>query len=309
MTSPPAPRQTRRYLMQRLEEAGIQPNRRHGQNFLIDLNLLDVLIRAAELEPHDVILEVGGGTGALTAQLAAVAAQVVSVELDRNLAQLAWETLRTFPNVTLLQLDALKNKNRFSPQVLEAVQEKLAATPGGRFKLVANLPYNIATPVISNLLLLTPNVPASMTVTIQKELADRILADPGNKDYGALSIWVQSQCQPRLVRTLPPEAFWPRPKVWSAILHIEFDAAARSRITDLRYFHEFVRAMFFHRRKFLRSVVRSAFKGRLPTEDVDAALAELELGPDARAEQLDVQTMIRLCDALRERELARQSSE
>ena len=301
MSARSTPRQTRSFLMQRLREAGIQPNRRHGQNFLIDLNLVQLIVRAAELEPRDVVLEIGGGTGGLTAMVAEKAAAVVSVEMDQNLAQLASETLHGFDNVTLLVADALKNKNRLNPVVLETVEQKLAEVPESRFKLVANLPYNIATPVISNLLAIE-SPPVLMAVTIQKELADRILARPSTKDYGALSVWVQSQCRVELVRTLPPEAFWPRPKVWSAILRIVLDPEARARIPDLAYFHGFVRSMFFHRRKYLRSVVRSAYKGRLDTAAVDEALAEMKLGPESRAEQLDVETMLRLCETLRAKE-------
>ena len=303
MTAAPTPRQTRGFLMSRLKEAGVQPNRRHGQNFLIDLNLQQLLIRSAELEPTDVVLEVGGGTGSLTALLAEEAAAVISVEMDRNLAQLAAETLLDVKNVTLLAVDALKNKNHMNPVVLEAVEKKMAEIPGSSLKLVANLPYNIATPVISNLLT-TPIVPREMVVTIQKELADRTLARPSTKDYSALSIWIQSQCRVEMVRTLAPTVFWPRPKVWSAILRITLDDEARARIPDIEYFHQFVRSMFFHRRKFLRSVVRSAYKGRLSKDDVDSVLVQLRLGPDARAEQLDLETLQRLCEALRTKENA-----
>jgi 16S rRNA (adenine1518-N6/adenine1519-N6)-dimethyltransferase len=194
-------------------------------------------------------------------------------------------------------LDALKNKNRLKPELLDAVRAELAVDPGRRLKLVANLPFNVATPVISNLLL-TDLVPQSMTVTIQKELADRIMAQPGTKDYGALSIWIQSQCQVELVRHLPPTAFWPRPKVTSAIIHLRYDRALRARIPDLRFFHDFTRAMFFHRRKFLRSQLLSA-AGGLDKPHVDQILRQLGLSESLRAEQLDVATMLRLCEAVR----------
>ncbi len=170
--------------------------------------------------------------------------------------------------------------------------------PQRRLKLAANLPYNIATPLISNLLT-TDIVPASMTVTIQKELADRITARPSTKDYGALSIWVQSQCHAEVLRILPPTVFWPRPKVHSAIIQIVPQPHLRGRIPDLPFFHTFVRSMFFHRRKFLRSVVLSAFKKELSKPQVDAVLTELNLGPDARAEQLDVEQMLELCEHFR----------
>jgi 16S rRNA (adenine1518-N6/adenine1519-N6)-dimethyltransferase len=154
--------------------------------------------------------------------------------------------------------------------------------------------------VISNLLL-TDLTPDSMTVTIQKELADRIVARPATKDYGALSVWVQSQCDAEIVRLLSPAAFWPRPLVTSAIVHIQLVPEKRARIANLKYFHDFVRSMFFHRRKFLRSVLVSAMKAELDKAIIDEILAEQDLGPDARAEQLSPEAMIALCDVVRRR--------
>lgn len=294
------PRQTQSFLQRRFAEVGIHPHTRHGQNFLIDLNLLGLLAEAAELGPQDVVLEVGTGTGSLTAQVAPRVAAVVSVEIDPRMHQLASEELIDCDNVCLLQQDALRNKNHLHPAVVAAVQERLAVDPARRFKLVANLPYNVATPILSNLLA-SPIVPVSMTATIQKELADRILAAPGTKDYGALSVWIQSQCEPRLVRLMPPSAFWPRPKVTSAILHVGLRPELRARIPDLEFFHSTVRALFFHRRKFLRSVILSAFKDRLDKPAVDEVLATRGLDERARAEQLDVPAMLDLCEALREK--------
>jgi 16S rRNA (adenine1518-N6/adenine1519-N6)-dimethyltransferase len=290
--------QTLSYLMRRLQEVGIHPKSRHGQNFLIDLNLLRLLLEAADLGPGDVVLEVGAGTGSLTILMAERAAAVVSVEIDPQMHQLASETIVDAENVTLLHLDALKNKNRLNSQVLDAVRRELAAAPNRRFKLAANLPYNVATPILSNLLL-TDIVPATMTVTIQKELADRIMAQPSTKDYGALSVWMQSQCRIELVRLLPPSAFWPRPKVTSAIIHMVYDRQLRERIPHLRFFHDFVRAMFFHRRKYLRSVMASAYKGELTKPQVDDILNGLGFSETVRAEELDVPNMLRLCEAVR----------
>ena len=138
-----------------------------------------------------------------------------------------------------------------------------------------------------------------MTVTIQKELADRMIATPGTKDYGALSIWVQSQCRVRIVRTMPPTVFWPRPKVYSAIIQIELDETLRARIADRAFFHTFVRSMFFHRRKYLRSELLSAMKNRLGKPEVDRLMASLGLDSQIRAEQLDVPAMLALCEAVR----------
>lgn len=291
-------RQTKTFLMARFREMGIAPATRHGQNFLIDLNLVGMLADAAELTLDDVVLEVGTGTGSLTAILAKRAAAVVTVEIDGHLFELASELLLDLPNVTMLQFDALKNKNQFDPRVMGAVGERLAEAPGRHFKLAANLPYNIATPVLSNLLL-SEHVPDLMVATIQKELADRIVAQPWSKDYGALSAWMQCQATTEIVRIMPPSVFWPAPKVDSAIVRIRIDHERRNAIPNLRYVHQFVKAIFLHRRKFLRANVVSAVKEHLTKEEIDEILGTLELGPDARTEQLDVPTLLRLTELVR----------
>jgi 16S rRNA (adenine1518-N6/adenine1519-N6)-dimethyltransferase len=292
-------RQTVSYLKQRFAEVGMTLQTRHGQNFLIDLNLLGLLAETANVGPNDVVLEVGTGTGALTELIAPRAAAVVTVEIDPRLHQLAYEELIDFDNVTMFQQDALANKSTFDPLVLEALNEKLAEGSQRRFKLVANLPFSVATPVIANLLDLD-RPPVEMTVTIQKELAERIVAKPSTKDYGALSIWVQSQCQAELVRLIPPQAFWPRPKVTSAIVQIRLDSELRGRINDRAFFHSFARGLFRHRRKFLRSVLPSVYKGRLEKPDVDALLARHELPTSTRAEELDVATVLRLAEGVQQ---------
>jgi 16S rRNA (adenine1518-N6/adenine1519-N6)-dimethyltransferase len=294
----PAAHHTITYLARRFSEAGIRLNARHGQNFLIDLNLQNLLVERAALDERDVVLEVGTGTGALTALMAARAAAVVTVEVDPWLHQLASEELFTLDNVLMLEQDALADKSHLDPRVIRAVEEHVAAGPDRRVKLVANLPYSVATPVIANLL--SSNiVPHAMTVTVQKELADRIAARPGTKDYSALSVWVQSQCRVELVRVLPPTVFWPRPKVTSAIIQIEVDSQLRQQIPDRVFFHDFVRSLFFHRRKFLRGVLASALKGRLDKAGVDRILSQIEISPECRAEQLDVATILRLSEAVR----------
>lgn len=284
--------------MERFREMGIAPATRHGQNFLIDLNLVDLLVNSADLGWYDVVLEVGTGTGSLTAMMARRAAAVVTVEIDAHLFELASELLLDFENVTMLRFDALRNKNHFDDRVMEAVGTQLAAAPGRRLKLVANLPYNIATPVISNMLL-APHVPHSMVVTIQKELADRMTAAPSTKDYSALSVWMQSQCTLEMIRVLAPSVFWPIPKVTSGIIRITIDPERRARIPDLNYFHQFVKAIFLHRRKFLRANVVPAMKRHLSKEQVDAILDEMGFAADTRTEQLDVDTLLRLTEMVR----------
>jgi 16S rRNA (adenine1518-N6/adenine1519-N6)-dimethyltransferase len=138
-----------------------------------------------------------------------------------------------------------------------------------------------------------------MTVTIQKELADRITAHPSTKDYSALSVWIQSQCRAEIVRVLPPSVFWPMPKVSSAILRIIVEHHRRGAIGDLQYFHQITKALFLHRRKFLRANLLSAMKRHLDKEQVDAVLDEMGFAPDARTEQLDVATLVRLAEKIR----------
>jgi 16S rRNA (adenine1518-N6/adenine1519-N6)-dimethyltransferase len=293
-------RQTQSFISQRLLEAGIRPQLQHGQNFLIDLNLVDLIVRTANLGPADVVLEVGTGLGSLTSRMAQVAGAVVTVEIDPRMFSLASEELAGLSNVTMLNQDALKNKNTIHPAVLTAVREKLDAVAGSQFKLVANLPYNVATPILSNLLTSDP-VPVSMTATIQKELADRIGSEPGTKDYSALSIWMQALCAIEIVREMPPQVFWPRPKVHSAIIHILPNADKRIALGDLAFFHDFVRSLFFHRRKFLRGVLVSTYKDRLDKGSIDEILGSFSLPADARAEQLAVKTLIELSKAVQVR--------
>jgi 16S rRNA (adenine1518-N6/adenine1519-N6)-dimethyltransferase len=291
-------RQTVSYLSRRFEEVGLNPNKRHGQNFLIDLNLIQLLARTADVGPNDVVLEIGTGMGSLTTLLAEHAAAVVTVEIDQFLHQMAKEELERFNNIEMLKQDALKNKNQIHPNVLEAVRRHMQAEPNRIFKLAANLPYNVATPIVSNLIRSDLH-PATLTVTIQKELADRLMAVPGTKDYGSLSVWVQSLCDVELIRVMSPQVFWPRPRVDSAIVHLVHREERRATIPDLDYFLQFVRAMFFHRRKFMRSVAVSAFQRWLDKPQVDQVLQSLGHGPEVRTEQLTIAQLHDLCEAFR----------
>jgi 16S rRNA (adenine1518-N6/adenine1519-N6)-dimethyltransferase len=301
-------KQTLSFLLRRFQQAGIEPRTDLGQNFMIDMNLQRVLLEAAHIGPDDVVLEVGTGTGGLTTQMAPLAAAVISVEVDRDLHQLAGEELYQFTNVTLLHTDVLAAKSRIEPAVLAAVQRELDVSPQRRFKLVANLPYNIATPLVSNLLALD-RPPGTMTITVQKEVADRMVARPGVKEYAALAIWIQSQCRAEIVRVLPPSVFWPRPKVSSAFVQITLEETLRERhfpggMADRAFFHEFVRALFCHRRKILRSELLSSQKqcnarNPLNKAQIDELLACQGLDPTLRAERLTIEEMLRLCEAVR----------
>jgi 16S rRNA (adenine1518-N6/adenine1519-N6)-dimethyltransferase len=296
-----ANRQTISFIKRRLSEAGIYPVSRYGQNFLTDLNLVRMIADSAKLGPQDVALEIGTGTGSLTAMIAEKAGHVITVEIDKNLHQLAREELASFNNITFLQQDALRNKNNFSQELLDTIATAMAQIDNAQLKLVANLPYNIATPIISNLLTHEEFVPTSMTATIQKELGERIVARPATSDFGSLSLWIQAQCDAEIVRIMNPSVFWPRPKVHSAIVHIVTNLEKRARIKNLKNYQQFIRSVFIHRRKYLRSVLITVFKNQLTRQDVDETLESMGLKGEYRAEQLAVAVMIELCERLYER--------
>ncbi len=290
--------QTRTYLIERFETLGIHPREKLGQNFLIDLNLLRFLHDAAKIDENDVVLEVGTGTGSLTQALSDQAAQVITVEVDPVMQEMARQELADKTNVKFILADILRNKNNLNNEVLETIRETLAVNPNRRFKLCANLPYAVATPLMSNLLL-SDLPPFSMTVTIQKEVADRITARPSTSHYGALAVWMQAVCDVKTLRIMPPSVFWPRPKVDSAIIQIVYNKNKRNKIFDLTYFHQFVRNLFLHRRKFLRSVLCSAFKNRLEKSVIDQILDEKKFDSTIRAENLNVSEIRDLAETFR----------
>ena len=281
--------------MELFEQHGFHPRTDLGQNFLIDLNILEYIVKQSHIGPDDVVLEIGSGTGGMTTFLAQSAAAVVSVEVDTKMYQLVQPKIEAFENVTLLHCDALKNKNTLSPQVLKAVEEQLSASPGSRLKLVSNLPFNIATPIVSNLV--ATDLPWDrMVVTIQHELGQRMAAKSGRSHYGALSVWLQSQCDVKLLKRLPPSVFWPRPKVNSAIVRLFPNRHMRDRILNRPFFHDFIRRLFHQRRKFARSVLVGMYRKQLKKQDVDAVLESMKLNANCRAEELDVSTLVELAN-------------
>ena len=213
----PSPRQTLSYLRSLFEAHGLEAKSKLGQNFLIDLNLLDLIVRTAELDKSDAVLEVGTGTGSLTARLAEHAGVVVTVEIDRMLQPVAKQVVGERSNVRFIFGDALATKNELNPDMLAAWDEAAMATGCTRRKLVANLPYVIATPIIGNLLIARTDI-ERMVVMVQWEIAERMRAVSGTKDYNALSVLVQSLANVEVVRKVLPTNFYPRPKVDSAIV-------------------------------------------------------------------------------------------
>jgi 16S rRNA (adenine1518-N6/adenine1519-N6)-dimethyltransferase len=297
----PPKRQTQSYLRELFARHGIAPLHRYGQNFLIDLNIHELIVNAAEVGPGDVVLEVGPGAGALTSLMAERGAAVVAVDIDPSMARLAAEATAGMPNVRVLNADALAGKNTLNPEVLDNIRSGLAAAPDRKFKLVANLPYNVATPIVGNLLVYPELRPERMVVTIQKELADRMLAPPAAEAYGALSVTCQALADVALVRTLPPSVFWPRPKVDSAVVKLVPDPAKYAAVGDVDWFHSVVRRVFLHRRKNLRGVLYSLHRDRLTKPEVDALLESLGLEGGIRAEAMDVEEFIALSRRLAER--------
>lgn len=248
---------------------------RLGQNFLADPNLLDAILRDAELAPDDVVLEVGAGEGVLTERLAGGAAHVHTVELDRGLeAQLA--VLAERPNVDLHWADAMGFD--------------FAGLHPAPTAMVANLPYAVATPVLLRTIEALPSL-QRWTVMVQREIADRLRAEPGNRTYGAPSVLLQLACEVRLLRTVDPAVFRPRPRVESAILAMRRVGPAADPVV-----RELVRAAFAHRRKSLARALEHASPGSLAP--ARAALGELGLVEDARAEALTPEDFVALAAKL-----------
>ena len=252
--------QSKHEISQLLESAGVRPNKRLGQNFLIDLNLMRLLIDTAEIQKDDVVLEVGGGTGSLTAGIVEKAGFCVSVEIDGILANIAKEQLADKSNVKIIAADALKNKYTINPIIIEALS-RASQRHKGRLLLVANLPYSAATPLMLNLIA-GPIFADAMYVTVQKEVAERMTAHPGTKDYGILSILLSATGDLKHIRTLKPTVFWPRPQINSAIVIYVRNPQKVRQIKSLETLSKVTGAFMKHRRKMLKSCCK-LIKGEL----------------------------------------------
>ncbi len=280
------PRHTLGFIRARLAEYGVRPKSKLGQNFLIDLNLLDVLVDAADLQPSDLILEVGCGTGSLTVRLAKQAGAVVGVEIDSDLNQLVSDLLPNNLKVEIINADVLRNKNALNPDVIAKIDEMRLRHSCSTFKLISNLPYSVATPVIANFLIHGP-VPERLVVTVQWEIAERMTATVGSEHYGALAVLLQSVAHAEVVRKLAPTVFWPRPMVDSAIVLIKPDPAKREQVGDVPAFRTFLRDLYVHKRKSLRAALTGWPTGRRDKATVDELLARLGIAASTRAEQLN----------------------
>lgn len=248
------PGQTLSEIRALLAAAGLSPQHRFGQNFLYDLNLMRKLVAAADLSRADTVLEVGPGTGSLTEMLLDAAGRVIAVEIDHGLARLLRDRLGVEPRFELVEGDVLETKHRISPAVLEALRRPtMPPAPAPRFKLVANLPYQVATPLLIDLLCIEPRF-ERFCVTIQREVADRLMAAPHTDPYGPVSVAMQTLATISRIANVPPSAFWPRPRVDSTMLLIRPLPPERSGVDSPSAFTRFVQRGFIHPRKKLRNM-------------------------------------------------------
>lgn len=271
-----------------LAERGLRPKHRLGQNFLHDKNQLQRLVAAAALAPGDCVLEIGPGTGTLTEAVLEAGAQVIACELDDDMAAIVedrFAAARESRQLHIIRGDALGKQRGLNPEIEAAIGER-------SFRLVANLPYQIASPLITTLLIDHPNCQGEF-VTIQKEVADRLIARPSTDAYGPLSVITQAFGETQRLATLGPGCFWPEPDVTSAMVAIHPKAGSRSAFNgDARGFTRFVTGIFSKRRKQLGTTIgraHSAWPG----------LIARGITPDLRPEALDVDRMIELWRATR----------
>lgn len=250
--------------------------KKFGQNFLIDTHVLDKIVSAAQITKEDVVLEIGPGIGTLTQYLAYQAKEVIAVEIDKALIPILQDTLSAYDNVTVLNEDILK------VDINKLVNEKNGGKP---IKVVANLPYYITTPIIMGLF--ESHVPvASITVMVQKEVADRMQVGPGTKDYGALSLAVQYYAEPYIVANVPPNCFMPRPKVGSAVIRLERHERPPVEVKDEKLMFRLIRASFNQRRKTLANGLKNSPEIDFSKEEIESAIEKLGKGPSVRGEAL-----------------------
>ena len=265
--------------------------KKYGQNFLIDPRVLEKIIQSAGITEEDFVLEIGPGIGTMTQYLAQASRKVTAIEIDKMLLPILKETLEGFDNVEIIHNDVLK------VDLKRLAEEKNAGRP---IKVVANLPYYITTPIIMRLF--ESHVPVkSITVMVQKEVAQRMQVGPGTKDYGALSLAVQYYAKPYLVANVPPNCFMPRPKVGSAVIRLERYKTPPVQVKDEKFLFSIIRASFNQRRKTLVNGLRNATELGLFREEIEEALTQLGMDTNVRGESLDLVQFAALSDALANR--------
>ncbi len=264
--------------------------KKFGQNFLIDTHVLDKIIRAADITKDDFVLEIGPGIGTMTQYLACAAREVTAVEIDKALIPILEDTLSDYDNVTVINEDILK------VDIAALAEEKNGGKP---IKVVANLPYYITTPIIMGLF--ENHVPLeSITVMVQKEVADRMQVGPGTKDYGALSLAVQYYAEPYIVANVPPNCFMPRPTVGSAVIRLTRHAQPPVHVRDEKLMFRIIRASFNQRRKTLANGLKNSPELDLPKEVISEAIDCLGRGASIRGEALTLEEFAELANHIGE---------
>ena len=266
--------------------------KKFGQNFLIDTHVLDKIISAAEITKDDLVVEIGPGSGTMTQYLACAAREVVAIEIDKMLIPILQDTLSAYDNVTIINEDVLK------VDLNKLAEEKNSGRP---VKVVANLPYYITTPIIMGLF--ENHVPLhSITIMVQKEVADRMRMGPGTKDYGALSLAVQYYAEPYLVANVPPNCFMPRPNVGSAVIRLTVHEKPPVTVRDESLMFRLIRASFNQRRKTLANGLNNSPELHYSKEQIAEAIEKLGTSPSIRGEALTLEQFARLADILLELE-------
>ena len=280
-----------KYTIEVLQKYHFVFQKRFGQNFLIDEHVLEKIIESSGITKDDFILEIGPGIGTMTQYLAEAAREVAAVEIDSSLIPILKDTLKDWDNVSVINNDILKT------DIKKIADEKNGGKP---VKVVANLPYYITTPIIMGLF--EGNVPVeSITVMVQKEVADRMQTGPGNKDYGALSLAVQYYADPYIVANVPPNCFMPRPKVGSAVIRLTRHAAPPVKVDNEKWMFDIIRASFNQRRKTLANGLSNSDKIDLPKDVITEAIVKLGKGESVRGESLSLEEFAALSNDLWEK--------
>lgn len=269
-----------------IDKYGFMFQKRFGQNFLIDGNVVEKIVREAGVTKDDFVLEIGPGIGTMTQLLCENAREVAAVEIDTNLIPILKETLAPYDNVTVINEDILK------VDIPALAQEKNGGRP---IKVVANLPYYITTPIIMGLF--ESHVPIdSITIMVQREVADRMQVGPGTKDYGALSLAVQYYAKPEIVLNVPPTCFMPRPNVGSAVIRLKKHETCPVQVDDAEFMFRLIRASFNQRRKTLANGLSNSSELTLSREKIAEAIESLGVSPSIRGEALTLEQFAQLAN-------------
>lgn len=276
-----------KYTIEVLQKYNFAFQKRFGQNFLIDTHVLEKIIASAQITKDDFVLEIGPGIGTMTQYLAEAAREVAAVEIDHTLIPILADTLKDWDNVTVINNDILK---------VDIRALALEKNQGRPIKVVANLPYYITTPIIMGLF--ENQVPIdSITIMVQKEVADRMQVGPGTKDYGALSLAVQYYAKPQIVANVPPNCFMPRPKVGSAVIRLERYEKPPVDVNDEKLMFRIIRASFNQRRKTLVNGLKNSPEIHFSKEQIEQALESCGLSLNIRGEALTLEQFAQLANA------------